>query len=168
MLKKFDTVSIDRLSSCYLAVFHLQFIKINSYRYFGYNEPTEKREEKNTSSASDATNCVKSNQEENSISFAFSVGMSRFGVRRETKKRNQLEHEVRCVCVIIAYAWIVKARNQNECNKATKRTKEHTTSRKQARKQKELKSTMKSYFIIPVTDIVILFAIACASVAKPY
>lgn len=25
--------NIDRLSSCYLAVFHLQFIKINSYRY---------------------------------------------------------------------------------------------------------------------------------------
>lgn len=45
--QKFDTVfrmracvsmpmplsNIDRLSSCYLAVFHLQFIKINSYRY---------------------------------------------------------------------------------------------------------------------------------------
>lgn len=43
--QKFDTVfrmrvcvsmplsNIDRLSACYLAVFHLQFIKINSYRY---------------------------------------------------------------------------------------------------------------------------------------
>lgn len=33
---------IDRLSSCYLAVFHLQFIKINSYRYFGYDRGRKK------------------------------------------------------------------------------------------------------------------------------
>lgn len=54
--------AIVLLSSCF---FHLQFIKINSYRYFRYDSPRKKKSRMVTATTKNEI----SNQEENSISF---------------------------------------------------------------------------------------------------
>lgn len=54
--------AIVLLSSCF---FHLQFIKINSYRYFWYGSPRKKKSRMVTATTKNEI----SNQEENSISF---------------------------------------------------------------------------------------------------
>lgn len=91
---------IDRLSSCYLAAFHLQFIKINSYRYFWGT--------KNVNRTGPYTKWI---QKENNISvFFFSVFKITWGWRKSTRKKGahtSWAHKYGWV-PIIAYAWNCK------------------------------------------------------------
>lgn len=89
---------IDRLSSCYLAVFHLQFIKINSYRYFGYD-----RREGNKQHVGYEDHTIE-NEIRKKITFLF-FRYSRFGVR---VIRNCMKLCV-CVCAKKKQAWAQNA-----------------------------------------------------------
>lgn len=144
---------IDRLSSCYLAAFHLQFIKINSYRYFWGT--------KNVNRTGPYTKWI---QKENNISVFF----SRYSRLREDdenqrgKKAHTLaEHTNMAGCRLLRMRGIVKARNQNECNKKRlnrPKTAAFTDTKSAILALSNSHRRMKSYFIILVTDIVILFA----------
>lgn len=84
--------AIVLLSCCF---FHLQFIKINSYRYFRYDSPRKKKSRMVTATTKNEI----SNQEENRISFRIFW----FDAREREWKKSQLEHEVWyglgvCVC----------------------------------------------------------------------
>lgn len=141
--------SIDRLSACYLAVFHLQFIKINSCRYVfflvcfcccRFSRVQLNKIDKRTKWYTH----TKWNHEESNISVFFTAEHSRFCVTRQwqqqqCRRRRQQHHwmtrkrrrrseknrtgthgfgfEIRVNPRWLRMRGIVKARNQNECNK---------------------------------------------------
>lgn len=96
--------------------FHLQFIKINSYRYFGYGRRW--RKENNTSAVTTTPHQMKSGRKSHFVFFPGIqdlVGQCLYALDEKTCWSPETRG------VIIAYAWVVKARNQNECNKESKR-----------------------------------------------